>query len=222
MTATKDPPAVWSPLISRQTVLATYRTVLALLVVIALSYQYGLTRPSIPLNFFSYFTNLSNLFAAIMLAASAFQLLRNKEPSPSTDLVRGMSVVNMTVVGIVFAVLLRDVDLGSLLPWVNFVLHYVMPLVVVLDWLLLPPSTKFTMRQGLLCLLFPLLYLAYVIVRGASVNWYPYPFLNPANVGGYGGVALYVAGITVVFLLSTWLLLALGNRLGARAALKRP
>lgn len=173
-------------------------------------------------NFFSYFTNLSNLFAAIVFAASAFQLLENKIPSRSADLARGISVVNMAVVGIVFSLLLRDVDLGSLLPWVNFLLHYVMPIVIVLDWLLLPPSAKFTVRQMLLCLLFPLLYLAYVVVRRASVNWYPYPFLNPANVGGYGGVALYAAGITGVFVLSACLLLTLDNRLGARKALKRP
>lgn len=173
-------------------------------------------------NFFSYFTNLSNLFAALVFAASAFYLLKNKSPSAATDLVRGVSVVNMAVVGIVFSLLLRNVDLGSLLPWVNFLLHYVMPVVVVLDWLLAPPSTTLTFRQVLLCLLFPLVYLAYVLMRGASVNWYPYPFLNPANVGGYGGVALYAAGITAVFLCSAWLLLTLGARLGARAALKRP
>jgi hypothetical protein len=173
-------------------------------------------------NFVSYFTNLSNLFAAIIFAMSAVRLIRNETPSPPMDLARGISVINMAVVGIVFSLLLRNVDLGSLLPWVNFLLHYFMPVVVVLDWLILPPSTRFAFKQILLCQLFPLLYLAYVLMRGASVNWYPYPFLNPSNVGGYGGVALYAAGITGVFLLSAWLLLTLGNRLGARAALKRP
>ena len=124
-----------------------------------------------------------------------------------------MSAANMAVVGIVFSVLLRDVDLGSLLPWVNFVLHYVMPCLVVLDWLLQPPNGTLGTTQLFYIQVFPTLYLAYVLVRGASVGWYPYPFLNPANVGGYVGVAAYVIGIAVTFFVVGWSLLDLGNRL---------
>jgi Na+-driven multidrug efflux pump len=82
------------------------------------------------LNFFSYYTNLSNLFAAFVLLLSA---VLGKEGS--RDLVRYISTVNMTIVGLVFAVLLSDVDLGALLPWVNHMLHYIMPVAIVLDWL---------------------------------------------------------------------------------------
>ena len=67
---------------------------------------------------------------------------------------------------------------------------------------------------------FPLLYLAYVLIRGAVVDWYPYPFLNPARVGGYGGVALHALGIAALFVVGGWLLFKLGNwrrdRLAAR------
>lgn len=91
------------------------------------------------LNFFSYFTNLSNLFAAFVLLLSVF----SRSPhSSSLDLMRYISAVNMAVVGIVFVVLLRNVDLGALLPWVNFVLHYVMPVAIVLDWLLQRPNSR--------------------------------------------------------------------------------
>lgn len=161
-------------------------------------------------NFFSYFTNLANAFAAVVLLFGAFHIAAQRgEPN---DQVRAASVVNMVVVGVVFAVLLRNVDLGSLLPWVNALLHYVMPCVVVIDWLLQPPRSKGGARQLMLMLIFPALYLAYVLIRGSSVGWYPYPFLNPANVGGYAGVAVYVVGIATTFLIAGWLLLALGNR----------
>lgn len=160
------------------------------------------------LNFFSYFTNLSNLFAALVLLLSVFS-----NPSPRQDLARYISTVNMAVVGIVFAVLLRNVDLGALLPWVNFVLHYVMPVAIVLDWLLAPPACRLNPKCVLLAIVFPSLYLAYVIVRGASTGWYPYPFLNPENVGGYGAVAAYSIGISATFLFVSWTLLAAGNRL---------
>ena len=119
----------------------------------------------------------------------------------------------MAVVGIVFSVLLRNEDLGSLLPWVNIVLHYVMPVVVVLDWLYQPPKTKLVVNQVVFWLIFPLVYLVYSLIRGSIVGFYAYPFLNPAKVGGYGIVALYCLGILVVFLLLSWLLMIVGNNL---------
>jgi hypothetical protein len=98
-------------------------------------------------NFFSYFTNLSNIFAAVVLIIGAIYLIRRREPTPTDDIVRGASVAGMALVGIVFGVLLRDVDLGSLLPWINFVLHYLMPVVVVADWLYQPPKSTLALRN---------------------------------------------------------------------------
>lgn len=160
------------------------------------------------LNFFSYFTNLSNLFASLVLLLSV-------SPSVSArlrDELRFISVVNMTVVGLVFAVLLRNVDLGDLRPWVNVVLHYVMPCVVVIDWLWQPPNTRLRLKHLGLALVIPALYLVYALLRGAGSGWYPYPFLNPANVGGYPGVALYAVGIAVTVLAAGGAWLWAGNR----------
>lgn len=185
---------------------------LSTLVAVAVQFSIHLRLGFDPVNFFSYFTNLANLFAAVVFLWTACQQTARREASSALDLARGMSAVNMAVVGIVFSVLLRKVDLGSLLPWVNVFLHYVMPVFVVLEWLLRPPRTRFTARQVGLCLVIPLLYLTYVLVRGAAVAWYPYPFLNPAHVGGYGVVALYGVGIALVFWLLAWLLLILPRR----------
>jgi hypothetical protein len=171
------------------------------------------------LNFFSYFTNLSNLFAAFVLLLSAFA---RSARGPAWRGVRYVSAVNMAVVGIVFVVLLRDVDLGALLPWVNVVLHYVMPVAVVLDWLFQPPVARLRSKYLAVALVFPAAYLVYVLLRGASMGWYPYPFLNPAVVGGYGGVALYSAGIFVTFLVVGGALLAAGNRSAAIASSSAP
>ncbi|GGC77045.1 Pr6Pr family membrane protein [Undibacterium terreum] len=175
------------------------------------------------INFFSYFTNLSNFFAALVLLFGAIQFFARKETAGPGDLLRAASVVNMSVVGIVFAVLLRNVDLGALLPWVNFVLHTLMPCVVVLDWLLQPPTAKLGRRQLLQVLVFPAVYLAYTLLRGSSTGWYPYPFLNPAHAGGYGGVAAYSIGITLTFVFAALLLFAIGNKLSkAPAAASHP
>jgi FAR-17a/AIG1-like protein len=130
----------------------------------------------------------------------------------AVDALRAASTVNMAVVGIVFVLLLRDVDLGSLQPWVNSVLHHVMPCVVVLDWLLQAPTQRLSLRTLLGMLVFPMLYLLYVVVRGEMVGWYPYPFMNPALAGGAGGVALHAAGIALLFAALGGAVLAWGHR----------
>ena len=193
---------------TKRTVLISLRLMFGLLALAALGKQFSiqLQHGFSILNFWSYFTNLANLFASVVLILGAYQLFFRREPSASEGLIRGAAAVNMGVVGIVFTILLRDVDLGHLLPWVNTVLHYVMPVAVLLDWLLQPPQTKLGGRPLLLWQVFPLLYLTYVLLRGSMVGWYPYPFLDFARIG-VPAVAAYVLGIVVVFLFVSWLLL---------------
>lgn len=186
------------------------RLVLGLLTLVAMASQLAIhvRMGANVVNFFSYFTNLSNLLAACILLLTA----KTRAASAWIDRGRALSAMNMAVVGIVFTLLLRNEDLGALQPWVNFVLHDLMPCVVVLDWLLDPPSTRLGVRDRVQFLVFPAAYLAYSLLRGAQTGWYPYPFLNPTHVGGYGGVAVYAIGITAIFLLVGWTLVVLGNR----------
>ena len=209
---------------TKRLVLIALRLILGLLTLTAIGRQLSIQIQlgySV-LNFFSYFTILSNLFAGVVLIFSALYLVKHRQPSVSGDLIRGAAVAGMALVGVVFAVLLRDVDLGPLLPWVNIVHHYIMPVAVVLDWLYQPPRTQLVVKQILLWQIFPLLYLAYVLIRGSVVSWYPYPFLDPAKMGGYGRVALYSLGIFVTFLVFSWLLVMPANRLNRKVALGAP
>jgi Bacterial protein of unknown function (DUF937) len=168
-------------------------------------------------------------FGLLTLAAIATQLviqiqrglsvvMRHREPSAMDDIIRGTSVMCMALVVIVFTVLLRNLDLGHLLPWVNAVTHYIMPVVVMLDWLYQPPLSKLAVKQISYWLIFPLRYLAYSVSRGAIVGFYAYPFLNPDKVGGYGGVVFYCVSIIAVFLFVSWVLLTLGNKLRRNVA----
>lgn len=168
-------------------------------------------------NFFSFFTNLSNLFVAVVMLVGAVHRFQRKEPKPWEDLVRGASVAGITVVGIVFSLLLRKEDLGSLKPWVNIVIHYIMPIAAIVDWLYQPPKSKLTLRQLPYWLIFPLLYLGFILLRGAIVGFYPYPFINPANVGGYPAVLLYSLCIIGLFVVVSGVIIVLGNRTEAES-----
>ena len=164
-----------------------------------------------PVNYFSYFTIDSNLIATGVLLAGAAS--RGSDATPRRDLVRGAAVVYMSITGIVFTLLLSNTDVDTAIPWVNSVVHELMPLVMLADWLVTPPALRLQLRQGLLWLSFPLVWIVYTIIRGAIVNLYPYPFLNPVN-GGYASVALYCVAILVAMLVVSLAVVVLANATG--------
>ncbi len=166
---------------TRRSIVIAWRLTFGLLTLAAIVAQFVIQVQSgfSIVNFFSYFTNLSNLIATIVFLFGAAQLIAQREPSATTDLIRAGSVVNMALVGVVFSALLREPDLGALLPWVNSVLYYIMPVAVVVEWRIQPPTTKLGMRQLLLCQLLPLVYLVYSLIRGAIVAGMPTPSSIP-------------------------------------------
>ena len=160
-----------------------------------------------PANFFSYFTIESNILAVVTFLLSAFFLFAGKK-NKKLDFLRGAATFFMVVTGIVFAVLLSGIE-GIVLtaaPWDNIILHYLIPIAIVIDWIVDGPSVKLSYRKALLWLVFPVAYVAYSLIRGPIVNWYPYPFLNPAN-GGYGqvfvtSVIIMIGGFVLAYLVS--------------------
>lgn len=195
--------------------LIVFRLFFGVLTLVAIGIQFSISMSLgfSPVSFFSYFTNLTNVIVSLILIISAVALLRQREPSTRDDLIRGAGVVYITVVGLVYVVLLRGEDLGALLPWINTQLHIVMPIVVIADWLYQPPKTKLSLKQAYVWLIFPLAYLVYTLIRGSIIDWYPYPFLNPNVVGGYGSVALYCFAIIAAFFVISWAWITAANKL---------
>lgn len=165
-----------------------------------------------PGNFFSYFTVEANSFATIMFLISAWVLARNRKTG-SLEKWRGASTLYMVTTGIVFAVLLSGYDSGVLtaVPWDNTVLHYIIPIAALLDWIIDPPTMRIPFKKALYWLLCPIAYVIYSLVRGRATGWYPYPFLSPAK-HGYLGVAITSLGVAAIVLMITWILLRLPVR----------
>jgi hypothetical protein len=205
---------------AKRYLLATARLFFGFLTFVALTTSLinALRLGNTPVYFFSFFTTLTNLFSAIVLLAGAIYLIRRKEPTEAGEIIRGTAVAAIAAAGLAFSVLLSRIDSG-MVPWINFVVHYLTPVVMVLDWLIHPPKARLAPKHIGLWLIFPLAYLAYTIIRGAFINWYPYWFLNPSqSPGGWTGVLLISAGITLGFLVVSFALLWLGNKLSRRAA----
>ena len=158
-------------------------------------------------SFFSYFTVLSNCAATVTLGYGGAATLLGRPGVP--DLVRGAVTLYMVITGLVYAVALSDAETG-MLHWTNTVLHQVMPLVLLADWLLLPPARRLRWSGAARWLAFPALYLLYTLLRGPHVHWYPYPFLDP-RPHGYGHVAVSSVLVTLAFLAVAALLAWAGN-----------
>jgi hypothetical protein len=164
-------------------------------------------------NYLSYFTNLSNAYAAcLLILGGCHSIAPELIPSPS-DPLRAAGMSYLVIVGIVFGLLLRNEELGALRPWVNAVLHIIMPCVVVLDWLIAPPRAKLSPRDIPQMLIPPAIYLACILVRGNRVGWYPYPFLNPSLPGGYSSVVVHIVAMAVTFVSVAFLAVVGGDRL---------
>jgi hypothetical protein len=157
-------------------------------------------------NFFSYFTILSNISATVTLAVGGIALLLGRRGVP--DGVRGAVACYMSVTGIIYAVVLRPDQAGQLEQWIDDVVHLVMPIAVFVDWLVVPPRERQAYSILRYWLLLPIVFVVYSLVRGHFANWYPYPFLDPRG-RGYGHVAVdccvIALAIVGVCLLVVWL-----------------
>lgn len=182
---------------------AGYRLVVAAVVLIAVGAQFANAAAAnySAANFFSFFTIQSNLLGAASFVVAALTPRRPRQ-SFGLSLFRGAATLYMAITGVVFSLLLRGLEesLQTTVPWINTVLHYLFPLIIVVDWLLDRTVRGLRTRDGLLFLVYPIAYLAYSLIRGPIVDWYPYPFIDP-RPNGYGQVlvgALVVAVVAVV------------------------
>ncbi|WP_417563135.1 Pr6Pr family membrane protein [Microbacterium sp.] len=174
-------------------------------------------------NFFSFFTVISNLLAALVLVWAGVRGLTTgrKDPLEPRALAVALACVTtyMIVTGVVYNTLLRGIPLpqGTTVAWANEVLHVVGPVFLLLDLLFAPGRRRLAWGTIGGVLVFPLAWVVYTLVRGPlTVNpangeewWYPYPFVNPHNfANGYGTVSLYIVGIAVgialVALFTVW------------------
>lgn len=145
-------------------------------------------------NFFGYFTMQSNLFLAAAFVALAVSGLRRRIAPGWLTTVHGMTITYIATTGIVYNLLLANGPLGDFnVAWSNTILHRVMPVFGVLQWILFGDRSPLPWKRIWLFLIYPVIWLIVILLRGAS--FVPYPFLNVAEIGA-GAVAVYCVAIT--------------------------
>jgi hypothetical protein len=149
------------------------------------------------ITYISFFTIQRNI---LLLAMSITLALRpHRREGGIWRVLRLDSVICMMVTGLIFVTVLRGLqDLDGVREVANSLLHYVAPPIAIVGWALFGPRPRITGRVLAGALIFPLLWVAYTLIRGAVVDWYPYPFIDVIE-HGYGQVLVNVGGVAVLF-----------------------
>jgi hypothetical protein len=188
-----------------------YRLFFGILVLYTVYVSFGRTTDT-PLSWASAFTHEVNFLAGVLLIAGAL-LGAGILTSPLWDHLRGATVVYLVITFFVYGFLIREFDnpFTTTRHWTHTVLHQLMPLVVVVEALIHPFFHRIQWRMALVWTIYPAIYFAYSMIRGAFIDWYPYTFVDPAEVGGYDGVAMYAVAILAGFIGVSLLVIALSR-----------
>ncbi len=155
----------------------------------------------------TYFTELSNLFAAGVVLAQL--LAGRRKPSAGLkmlSMLKYAATVSVIVTFLIFLFVLAPVMPGGILAayrqdhYASLCLHVITPVLTTLDFLFHDGDHPWRLKQVFFCIVPPICYFIFILVLGASgVRWKgmsaPYPFLNYSAPAGWFGFMPETAGI---------------------------
>lgn len=165
------------------------------------------------INFFSFNTIVTNILAALALTLPTIAPQSALGQFFSRPAVRTAITAYMIIVmGVVYLILRHLTKFEGWDLVADVILHYVMPVLFVIDWLFLVPKQTLKLSDTIRWLAYPIVYLAWTFIHGAYSGFYPYPFLNN-NELGIARVLLNEAGLIVIFLVLGFILVTGGRML---------
>ena len=142
-----------------------------------------------------FFTILTNLIVAVVMTLAA------TGRRPSAELLGGVTLSTI-LVGLVYLWLLPGLHHRTGPAHIaDILLHKVSPLLMSIWWLLFAPRARLKWSAPAKWLIYPLVYLAYVLARAQFDGRYPYPFLDVGRIG-WLQAGLNAGGIAFAFILA--------------------
>jgi hypothetical protein len=161
-------------------------------------------------DFASYFTNTTAILAtAVVIASLAGPASRLAGPPTMAA-----TAVYLLIVAVTYQWLLRGDPHGMALI-ANVGVHELLPALVILLWIGFTPKQGLTFSRPLRWLIYPALYMAWTLARGAVIHRYPYFFAN-ADKLGYPRTLLNGVGFLTAFYLLGLGAVGLGRLMPAR------
>lgn len=155
----------------------------------------GIGFPAALVRFFSFYTILTNLtLVLIYLAALTNWAWLGWFRSPIT---RGMMAGVMILVMVFYHLLLAGLwSPEGLRKLADVALHYVTPVFYAIWWLTTGRNGKLRWAAVPVMFVPSLIYIVYIMIRGALITEYPYPVFE-ADKLGYGAVLINIAGVAI-------------------------
>ena len=171
----------------------------------------------------TYYTTLSNLLVVGFFSWILYLMWTKNEATLNSRLFlrwKGSVTILITLTFLVYAILLApQADPEDFNTIHNYALHYVVPILVLVDWLIFDKGKIYKWSDPLLWTIAPLSYLAFSLIKGYVLNVpipdskhspYPYFFLN-VNQYGWDGVGKYVLMISLAYIVLGLLIVSIKN-----------
>lgn len=168
-----------------------------------------------------YFTMQSNILVGLvtlyLLGEVSWLRLSGGTTRRVSAYLRGLTMLSISVTGIVFNVMLAPLS-DEPQSFASVVLHTIVPVGFVLDWLLFARKGSFRFRDIAVWVVPPLAYLVVTLAVAAWDGFYPYPFMDVAEIG-YGMVAVNTVVLLVGFSVLGAIYVAVDKLMGRRSSL---
>ncbi|MBA1296831.1 hypothetical protein G7025_26115 [Pseudomonas lurida] len=153
------------------------------------------------INFFSFFTVLTNTLAVVVLS---YALVNRPSAARRFFLAPAVSsgiAVSIVVVGLAYNLLLRHLWQPEGFQFIaDELLHDVMPVLFAVYWWRYVPKGQLRFTHIGLWVIYPLVYFGYALLRGDLLGQYQYPFIDVSTLG-YPQVFVNAGGILAGFVL---------------------
>jgi hypothetical protein len=153
-------------------------------------------------NFFAYLTIQSNIAFVVLAIFSGLRDLTTGEDPRWLTTMRAVVLSWTVTAGVVFAILIQQGGARGVridVPWSDILLHFVLPVIALADWYLAPGRGRGNWRALPIVVAYPVLWGIVTLIRGNFVGWYPYFFLDPAQVSGFGEFSFFCGFALVLF-----------------------
>ena len=195
-----------------------YIAILALLGWFALIAQFyiNITSKIAPISeliirYFSYFTIITNLLVALCCTSLTVNSNSKWVDFFSRQKTLTAITVYIVIVGIIYNVILRSLwNPNGLQLLVDELLHSVIPAMFLIYWFVFVSKFKLQWNSFLPWLIYPVAYIIYILILGFFYGFYPYPFINVAEIGLQQAL-INTVGITMAFIVISLLFIGFGR-----------
>lgn len=184
-----------------------YKIFIVLLALVGVLIQIGIFEDELMIYNLNYYTLLSNILCIVYFIIDIIYILKVKDNKTFCPPLKSIMTMSITVTMLIVIFLLQGSFPTTGLIGLSFIiLHYIVPIMVILDWLLFDKKGLYKVTYPFLNLIVPAVYYIYVIIlvntgyEFSTASKYPYPFLDKYKLG-YSKVIISDIVIVILYII---------------------